>query len=96
MLRDAVHTTIKYNSMTILNIYCELCKINQERCLDPDHFTTFFLNILNIMVLYPPQFLFFLNLPQHVMTLLSLVPLTGMLLLEVLVCVSAEKSPKSA
>lgn len=50
------------------------------------------------MVLYPPQFLFFsfLNLLQHVMTLLSLVPLTGMLLLEVLVCVSAEKSPKSA
>lgn len=48
------------------------------------------------MVLYPPLFPFFTFAAACHDTILSLVPYSRMLLLEVLVCVSVEKSPESA
>ena len=48
------------------------------------------------MVLYPPQVSFITLAAACRDTILSLVPFTGMLLLEVLECVSVEESPESA
>lgn len=85
--------------MTVLNIYCEVCKttISHEKWFDLNLFHNFlFLNILNMTILYPPPVPFFKLSAACRDTILSLVPLTRMLLPEILVCVSVEKSPESA